>query len=110
MTAPKICEDCGTALDAGERCGCSQESRTVELIQVKQLPVIEERLRTLKEATERRAAEAMSLAVSDETLTAVKDVRAELNRDFTEFENRRKAVKAAIMAPTTASRRSIGNA
>lgn len=99
MTAPKVCENCGAALDAGERCDCGQEGRAGALIQVKQLPVIEERLRTLKEATEKRVAEAMSLVVSDETLTAVKTVRAELNRDFTEFENQRKAVKAAIMAP-----------
>lgn len=99
MTAPKTCESCGAALDAGERCNCGLEDQRDALIRVKQLPVIEERLRTLKEATERRVAEAMSLMVSDETLTAVKNVRAELNRDFTEFENQRKAVKAAIMAP-----------
>ena len=99
MTAPKTCESCGAALDAGERCGCDREDQRDALIRVKQLPVIEERLRTLKEATERRVAEAMSLMVSDETLTAVKNVRAELNRDFTGLENQRKAVKAAIMAP-----------
>ena len=64
-----------------------------------QLPVIEERLRTLKEVTERRVDEAMGLVVSDETLAAVKTVRAELNRDFAAYEEQRKAVKAAIMAP-----------
>nr|DAL41623.1 MAG TPA_asm: Protein of unknown function (DUF1351) [Caudoviricetes sp.] len=99
MTAPKTCENCGAALDAGERCDCREAAQDSGLIRLIQLPVIEERLRDLKEATEHRVAEAMSLVVSDETLTAVKNVRAELNRDFTEFENQRKAVKAAIMAP-----------
>ena len=99
MTAPKTCENCGAALDAGERCDCQETAQDSGLIRLIQLPVIEERLRDLKEATEHRVAEAMSLVVSDETLTAVKTVRAELNRDFTEFENQRKAVKAAIMAP-----------
>ena len=99
MTAPKTCENCGAALDAGEHCDCQETAQDSGLIRLIQLPVIEERLRDLKEATEHRVAEAMSLVVSDETLTAVKTVRAELNRDFTEFENQRKAVKAAIMAP-----------
>ena len=99
MTAPKTCENCGAALDAGEHCDCRETTPDGGLIRLIQLPVIEERLRDLKEATEHRVAEAMSLVVSDETLTAVKNVRAELNRDFTEYENQRKAVKAAIMAP-----------
>lgn len=99
MTAPKTCENCGAALDAGEHCDCREAAQDGGLIRLIQLPVIEERLRDLKEATERRVAEAMSLVVSDETLTAVKNVRAELNRDFTEYENQRKAVKAAIMVP-----------
>lgn len=99
MTAPKTCENCGAALDAGEHCDCREAAQDGGLIRLIQLPVIEERLRDLKEATEHRVAEAMSLVVSDETLTAVKNVRAELNRDFTEYENQRKAVKAAIMAP-----------
>lgn len=99
MTAPKTCENCGAALDAGEHCDCREAAQDSGLIRLIQLPVIEERLRDLKEATEHRVAEAMSLVVSDETLTAVKNVRAELNRDFTEYENQRKAVKAAIMAP-----------
>ena len=99
MKAPKECRYCGAALDAGEVCECRQEGETEALIQVKQLPIIEERLRELKEVTERRVEEAISLVVSDETLAAVKAVRAELNRDFTEYENQRKAVKAAILAP-----------
>lgn len=99
MTAPKTCENCGAALDAGEHCDCREAAQDGGLIRLIQLPVIEERLRDLKEATEHRVAEAMSLVVSDETLTAVKNVRAELNRDFAGYENQRKAVKAAIMVP-----------
>lgn len=99
MTAPKTCENCGAALDAGESCDCIREAQAGELIRIKQLPVIEEQLRTLKEAVERQTAEAMSLVANGETLTAVKAVRAQLNRDFTEYESQRKAVKSAILAP-----------
>lgn len=98
MTAPKTCDYCGAALDAGEVCDC-RETEHAELIRVTQLPVIEEHLRSLKASVEERTAQAMSLVCSDETLTAVKSMRAALNRDFTEYENQRKAVKAAIMAP-----------
>lgn len=88
-----------TELKPREGCEAAPEGKRGGLIRLIQLPVIEERLRDLKEATEQRVAEAMSLVVSDETLTAVKGVRAELNRDFAEYEDQRKALKAAIMAP-----------
>ena len=67
------------------------------LMKVTQLPVIEEHLRSRKEQTERRVAEAMSLVCTDETLTSVKNIRAEMNREFADAEPQRKAIKAAIM-------------
>lgn len=100
MTAPKSCGNCGAALDAGEICDCrAKEKEAQELIRVTQLPVIEEHLRSLKQAIEERTAQAVSMACTDETLTAVKAVRADLNRDFSAYEEQRKAVKTAIMAP-----------
>lgn len=99
MTAPRTCESCGAALDAGETCDCRETARDSELIRLVQLPVIEERLRDLKEATEQRTGQAMNMVCSPETLTAVKAVRAELNQEFAEMEAQRKAVKAAIMEP-----------
>lgn len=67
------------------------------LMKVTQLPVIEEHLRSRKEQTEQRVAEAMSLVCTDETLTSVKNIRAEMNREFADAETQRKAIKAAIM-------------
>ena len=67
-----------------------------ELIQVKQLPVIEEQLRSMKEQVEARTSEAMSLVCTEETVTAVKKARAELNSQFAELEEQRKAVKKAV--------------
>lgn len=70
-----------------------------ELIRVVQLPVIEERLRAMKEQVDARVSEALSLACTDETLTAVKAARADLRRDFDALETERKAVKAAVLGP-----------
>ena len=67
------------------------------MMKVTQLPVIEEHLRSRKEQTEQRVAEAMSLVCTDETLTSVKNIRAEMNREFADAETQRKAIKAAIM-------------
>lgn len=67
------------------------------LMKVTQLPVIEDHLRSRKEQTEQRVAEAMSLVCTDETLTSVKNIRAEMNREFADAETQRKAIKSAIM-------------
>lgn len=72
------------------------------LVRVAQLPVIEERLRQIKDFAEGLAAEAASMAVTDETLTACRDRRAEINKLFKELEEQRKAVKNAVMAPYNA--------
>lgn len=70
-----------------------------ELIRVVQLPVIEERLRAMKEQVDARVNEALSLACTDETLTAVKAARADLRKDFESLETERKAVKSAVLGP-----------
>lgn len=70
-----------------------------DLIRVVSLPVIEERLRTLKPQIEEEVNEALSLACTEETVQAVKAKRAELNKLFSELEEQRKAVKTKIMAP-----------
>ena len=69
------------------------------LITVTQLPVIEERLRSVKDAVELAVSEAKSLVATEETVQAVKNKRAELRRQFDDLETQRKAVKAEIMAP-----------
>lgn len=70
-----------------------------ELIVIKQLPIIEEHLKSMQESVNRRVSEAMSLACTPETLTDVKRVRAELNKEFEDLEKRRKEVKRSIMEP-----------
>lgn len=97
-TAPKTCESCGAALDAGEVCDC-QEGQSAALIRVAQLPVIEERLRTQKEAIDSMVNAALSLVCSEETVQSVKAERTALNKQFNELESQRKEVKAAILAP-----------
>ncbi len=69
------------------------------LITVKQLPIIEEQLKAVKEQAESKVKEALSLACTEETVKQVKEVRTELNKEFKELEDSRKAVKNQILAP-----------
>lgn len=72
------------------------------LIVVKQLPVIEEQLRTLKDRWEQRAIDAESMVCTEETIQAVKAFRAEMNKELEDVECRRKTVKNAVMGPYNA--------
>lgn len=69
------------------------------LIQVTQLPVIEERLRSVKDDVDSRVSEAVSLVCTEETVKAVKAARSDLNKQFQELERQRKAVKSAVLEP-----------
>jgi len=70
-----------------------------EFIAVRQLPVIEERLRPLKERWERRALDAESMVCTEETIQSVKAFRADMREEFDEVEAQRKAAKQAVMDP-----------
>lgn len=70
-----------------------------ELIKVVQLPVIEEQLRSMKEAVDKRVEEALSLVCTEETIQTVKSARAELNKEFQALEEQRKEVKKAVLGP-----------
>ncbi len=72
---------------------------TAELIVVKQLPEIEERLRTVKESVNRRVSNALAMVCTEETLQAVKAERAKLNQEFAILEDQRKAAKKAVLEP-----------
>ena len=69
------------------------------IIYIKQLPVIEDRLKDMRDEVERITGEAKSLACSPETVQAVKTARTNLTRKFDELEDARKQVKATILAP-----------
>lgn len=72
---------------------------TNNIIVVKQLPIIEERLRELKADIESRTSAAMSMECTEDTVKEVKKIRAELNKECKEYEDQRKAVKKAVIAP-----------
>lgn len=67
------------------------------LIQIKQLPIIEERLREVKARWEQAAADNMSLICTADTVQTVKAARADLTRQFKELEALRKSIKSRYM-------------
>ena len=69
------------------------------LIEVRQLPIIAERLYQVKEQVEAAVAEAESMICTAETIQAVKNHRADLRKQFDALEDQRKAVKNAVLAP-----------
>lgn len=75
------------------------EGEPAPLIVVKQLPVIEEHLKSIKEVAEAKTNAALALVCTEETLVAVKEARAALRKDFQQLEDTRKMVKNAVLAP-----------
>lgn len=69
------------------------------LIEVKQLPIIEENLRALATSIDEKVSRATSLVCSVETYKDIKAVRSELNNEFKVLEEQRKAVKKAVLDP-----------
>ena len=63
------------------------------------MPIIEEQLKSLSDEIDKKVSRALSLVVSDETVKEVKKVRAELNADFKDLEQKRKSVKEQVMNP-----------
>lgn len=70
-----------------------------ELIVVKQLPVIQEQLQQVKEAVSARVEAACSLVCTEDTVKSVKEERANLNKEFKLWEEKRKEVKKAVITP-----------
>lgn len=72
---------------------------TQEIIIVRQLPIIEERLKSISAEIKERVSEVLSLECSDETVKEIKKARAELAKGYRELEAQRKAVKNKVLAP-----------
>ena len=70
-----------------------------DLIEVKQLPVIEEQLRSVSTVIDERVKNATNLVCTEESVKTIKEIRAELNKDYKEFENKRKLVKEQVLKP-----------
>ena len=71
----------------------------MQVITLKQLPVIEEHLQLVKADVEARTNNAMQLVCTEETRGDVKKIRTELGKEFSAMEEQRKRVKEAIMEP-----------
>lgn len=74
-------------------------SENNELIIVKQLPIIEEQLKKASDEIDEKVNNAVALVCNEETIKIVKEVRATLNKELKEFEDKRKQVKSEIMKP-----------
>lgn len=104
-----ICSCCGAHLDPGESCDCQRSNNHIEeersggmstdLIIVRQLPVIEDQLRTVREHIQARVSSVLAMECTEETCKEVKKARSELNAQYRDLERRRKEVKAQIEAP-----------
>jgi hypothetical protein len=70
-----------------------------DLIIIKQLPVIEEKLKVLSAEIQTKIDNALALECTEESKTKVKKIRAELNGTKKEYEDRRIEAKNSIMKP-----------
>ena len=70
-----------------------------DLIQVTQLPIIVEQLEQLKQRIAKRVNYALSLECTEDTYKEVKEIRAELNKEFKDVEAVRIAIKKQILQP-----------
>ena len=70
-----------------------------EVIVVKQLPIIEDRLEEVYVSVKDRLEAMSNLVVTEENYKELKKTRADLNKEFGELETLRKQVKSAIEAP-----------
>lgn len=69
------------------------------LIEVKQLPVIEQQLKTVSEEIDVKVQNATSLVCTEETVKTIKELRADLNKELKEYETQRKTVKEQVLKP-----------
>lgn len=70
-----------------------------ELIVVRQLPIIEDQLRTIHDAVQARVEEVLAMECTEETYKEVKKARSELDAQYRALEERRKEVKTQVEAP-----------
>lgn len=70
-----------------------------DLIIVKQLPIIEENLKKLSKEIDEKVANAVNLICTQDTIKDVKELRANLNKEYKELESQRKVVKEEVLKP-----------
>lgn len=70
-----------------------------EIIKVEQLPIIKEKLQEISVTVSEQVTNALVLECNNETVKEIKKIRADLNKQFKEFEDARKGVKNTVLAP-----------
>lgn len=97
MSKFKECEICGAALDPGEKCDCTESN--LPAIRCTQPPIIAENLDSVRQNLETLLADISTLPQNDDSLKYVKQIRANLSKEFEQIEIQRKAVKRQVMEP-----------
>lgn len=97
MALMNECEICVAALDPGEKCDC--EEVVLPAIRCTQPPIIAENLDSVRQNLETLLADISTLPQNDDSLKYIKQVRANLSKDFEQMETQRKAVKRQVMEP-----------
>lgn len=98
MSKFKECVICGAALDTGEKCDCGG-GENLPAIRCTQPPIIAENLDSVQRNLRVLLADISTLPQNDESLKYVKQIRANLAKDFERMEIQRKAVKRQVMEP-----------
>lgn len=93
----RTCPGCGASNDPVERCDC--DGGTLPAIQCTQPPVIAENLGSVRSRLDGLVSRIGSYPRSDDSLKAVKKLRADLRREFETLERQRMDVKNAVMLP-----------
>ena len=68
----------------------------MNLVLIKQLPVLEEQIKVLSAEIQKKIDNALSLKCTEESKVEVKNVRADLRKTLAEYEEKRKEVKNKI--------------
>ena len=69
------------------------------LIVIEQLPIITEKLHEVAKTIDEKVEYSKSLICTEENKQSIKSTRAELKKEFEEFESQRKVVKEKVLAP-----------
>lgn len=69
------------------------------LIIIKQLPIIEEKLKEMNREISEKIEKALALSNDENSMKEIRDIRADLNKDFKELEDKRKEVKSKVLEP-----------
>ncbi len=71
----------------------------MELMIIKQLPIIEEQFKEISAKITEKKEFALSLVANEDTVKQLKQIRADFNKEFKAFEDKRKEIKDEVMKP-----------